>query len=677
MLPQAFPGRDGWLIVRVDASYPAGVTPLREVSREIRRLLREQRATVSQDRDLRAVYETRKSMLRTTAYRVRYAVFDTSTIASSEPGGADLERYYRQHLADFSAYDAATAKIRTRTLPEVRDEVKSRWRVVQRVERARSAAARRAQAWRAGRRDRALESQAAVLRDAGPSPLGGPVDNGTFGRVVGDSLTARAGALGTGVAMLENGPLVFHVHQAIRDYIPSFEEYLPVLSGEQDIRRAEQEETEARARYDREPQRYAGGKALYYTELLIPYTEPIKIPLTRREVERYHFEHLDRYSAAEQVRARHILVSPEAPGAAADEAARKMAEELLRRLRAGEDFAELARRHSDDPPTQSKGGDLGFFGRGVMLDAFERAAFDLKVGETSEPVRTESGWHLIRLIDRLPLVAEPLVHVYPNVGFDAAAEKSERIAMASAESLLAVARTPAQLRAIAKRRQYDLLPREVAFNEFDIMAKELQPLLKTLSTTEPGQVVRRGRPVRGLGVLIAWLDSIAPARMTDWPSVRQRVIVEYRHARAIDALYAKRAELDSLAGAGLGLDSLAALWGGFERVTDVAPGKGIVGLGGAERVDSLVFGGAHPPGLAVGETSSWVELTRGIARVRLVERKRPGGDTVAQRIESQRRLKLERGLQSYFAQLSQTHNVRIIDPAMRDISLPTVPESAP
>ncbi len=677
ILPQVHPGRDGWLIVRIDKFSPAGVTPLRDVAREIRRVLREQHAMRTSEPELRALYENRKSMLRTTAYRVRYAVFDTSAIAPANPSAADLEQYYRRHLADFSAYDAVTAKIRSRALAEVREDVRARWRRDERIERSRLIAARLEQAWRAGRRDRGVESQATLLRDAGPLPLGAPADTGYFGSVVRDSLAARGGALGTGVAALPRGTLVFHVHQVVRDFVPSFQEYLPILRTEQETQRAADEEAGARARYDRDPERYSGGKALYYTELNIPYREPMNVPLTRQEVERHHLENLDRYSAPEQLRARHILVSPEAAGQAADEAARLKAQGLLQRLRAGEDFAELARRYSDDEPTRGKGGDLGFFGRGVMLDAFEHTAFALKVGDTSDLVRTEAGWHIIRVIDQLPLVAEPLKYVYVNVGWDAASRKSERLALGTAESLLAVSHTPAQLRAFAKRMKYDLLQREVPFNEIENMTQELQPTLRTLAAMEPGEIVRRPRPLKGFGVLIAWLDSIGTSRKSDWPTARDRVIAEYRRVRAIESLYAKRNELDSLAHAGFSLDSIAALWGGFERITDVAPGKGIVGLGGAERVDSLVFGGKLAPALSNGQLSDWVELTRGIARVRLVERLRPGIDAVSARTENHRRLETERALQKYFLRLSQTHTVRILDPELREITLPPLPESAP
>jgi peptidyl-prolyl cis-trans isomerase D len=96
----------------------------------------------------------------------------------------------------------------------------------------------------------------------------------------------------------------------------------------------------------------------------------------------------------EQVLARHILVdTPEE------------AQEIYERLQAGADFAELARTRSKDTGSGANGGDLGWFGRGAMVGEFEDAAFSLEVGEISEPVQTEFGYHIIQVIAReeLPL----------------------------------------------------------------------------------------------------------------------------------------------------------------------------------------------------------------------------------------------------------------------------------
>lgn len=91
---------------------------------------------------------------------------------------------------------------------------------------------------------------------------------------------------------------------------------------------------------------------------------------------------------AKQVHAAHILVKKE-----------DKARELLAKVNAGESFSELAKKHSDCPSGKS-GGDLGWFGRGQMVKEFEEAAFNGQKGTTVGPVRTQFGWHLIRVLDQ-------------------------------------------------------------------------------------------------------------------------------------------------------------------------------------------------------------------------------------------------------------------------------------
>lgn len=109
-----------------------------------------------------------------------------------------------------------------------------------------------------------------------------------------------------------------------------------------------------------------------------------------------------------EVHARHIvvLVSPKASNEDVEKA-RKKAEELAKEARhPGVDFAELAKKKSEGPSAPD-GGDLGYFRRGVMLPQFDRAVFSLKVGEVSEPVRTNFGWHVIKVEDRRAPEAKP------------------------------------------------------------------------------------------------------------------------------------------------------------------------------------------------------------------------------------------------------------------------------
>ena len=91
----------------------------------------------------------------------------------------------------------------------------------------------------------------------------------------------------------------------------------------------------------------------------------------------------------------HILIEPQ-PSTDRRAEALARAEAALVRVRSGEDFSELARQYSDDPGTAPAGGDLGFFSKGQMVPGFEEAAFSLELGEVSEPVETEFGFHLIK-----------------------------------------------------------------------------------------------------------------------------------------------------------------------------------------------------------------------------------------------------------------------------------------
>lgn len=117
------------------------------------------------------------------------------------------------------------------------------------------------------------------------------------------------------------------------------------------------------------------------------------------ELRRYYAENEARYTRAQERRASHILIaSPKEQGAGERQKARQRAEELLQQARkAPATFAELARKHSQDPGSAAKGGDLDFFGRGAMVKPFEDAVFAMKPGEISPVVESDFGFHVIQL----------------------------------------------------------------------------------------------------------------------------------------------------------------------------------------------------------------------------------------------------------------------------------------
>lgn len=118
-----------------------------------------------------------------------------------------------------------------------------------------------------------------------------------------------------------------------------------------------------------------------------------QVNVTPRDVA--DFQKLYLSGESDYVSLSHIVVAPK-PSGEKVEKAREQAQELLARLKAGEDFAELAREYSEDPGSGTQGGDLGFFSQGTMVPEFEKVAFSLNPGEVSDLVQTKYGIHIIR-----------------------------------------------------------------------------------------------------------------------------------------------------------------------------------------------------------------------------------------------------------------------------------------
>jgi len=160
-------------------------------------------------------------------------------------------------------------------------------------------------------------------------------------------------------------------------------------------------------------------------------------PVADAEVEKYYAARAREFEAPRQARASHVLARvPEAGGSAAEDKARAKIADVIRRAKAGEDFAKLARELSEDPGSAPKGGDLGLVSAGEVVPQFEQALFALKKGEVSpEPVRTPFGFHAIKVFEVRAGGRKPLREVAPQIRERLAAEAAEAAARARAEAI--------------------------------------------------------------------------------------------------------------------------------------------------------------------------------------------------------------------------------------------------
>jgi peptidyl-prolyl cis-trans isomerase D len=176
-------------------------------------------------------------------------------------------------------------------------------------------------------------------------------------------------------------------------------------------------------------------------------TARAKATVTDAQVQAEYNRRSPEYTTQEEIRASHILLRTEGKK---EEEVRATAEGVLKQARAGADFAGLAKKYSDDEANRDQGGDLDFFTRGRMVPEFEDVAFKLTPGQISDLVKTQYGFHIIKLVDKKPGSVKPLSEVRQQImeqlRADAAAEQLGQLA----QRLEGEIRTKADLERSAK-----------------------------------------------------------------------------------------------------------------------------------------------------------------------------------------------------------------------------------
>jgi peptidyl-prolyl cis-trans isomerase D len=167
----------------------------------------------------------------------------------------------------------------------------------------------------------------------------------------------------------------------------------------------------------------------------------LKVTVPAADIQRYYNSNISQYQTPEQVRASHILLKTEGK----DEAAvRKQAEAVLAQVKGGADFAALARKVSEDT-SKDQGGDLDFFARGRMVPEFETAAFAMAPGQTSELVKSQFGFHIIRVTDKRPGTIRTLDEVRAQIQDTLQQEIADQQLSTRAQQLQARIKDPGDL----------------------------------------------------------------------------------------------------------------------------------------------------------------------------------------------------------------------------------------
>ena len=172
-----------------------------------------------------------------------------------------------------------------------------------------------------------------------------------------------------------------------------------------------------------------------------------KVVVPPTDVQRYYNDNIQQYQTPEQVRASHILLET----AGKNEAdVKKRADDIAKQVKGGADFAELAKKVSEDKGSAANGGDLDYFGRGRMVPEFEQAAFSMQPGQISDPVKSQFGYHIIKMVDKRAGSTRSLDEVRPQIQQQLAMETADQRITQQARDLEKSINDPGDLDTAAK-----------------------------------------------------------------------------------------------------------------------------------------------------------------------------------------------------------------------------------
>jgi peptidyl-prolyl cis-trans isomerase D len=334
--------------------------------------------------------------------------------------------------------------------------------------------------------------------------------------------------------------------------------------------------------------------------------------IAEADLKQHYQDNVQQYSVPEQVRASHILLKTEGKD---DAAVKKQMEEILAKVKApGADFAKIANQYTEEEVGKTRGGDLDFFGRGAMAKEFEEAAFALQPGQISPVVKTQFGYHVIKVTDRKAASQKSFEEVKGQIEDQMKWERAQAEAQRMADELAAVIKKPADLDTTAK-------PRGLAVAESDFFGREepitgvgMAPAVAERAfSMKDGEVSEAIRTPQGFAFIT--VTGSQASRLPTLDEAKTRVRTDVQKSKAVDA--AKQRASALAAQLKTGDFTAVSKTAGFEAKTTelISRGAPIAEIGVSPAIDAAAFA------LPVGGVSDPITTETGVAIVKVLEKK--------------------------------------------------------
>jgi peptidyl-prolyl cis-trans isomerase D len=350
---------------------------------------------------------------------------------------------------------------------------------------------------------------------------------------------------------------------------------------------------------------------------------------SQQAIQQYYNDHLNEYSMPEQARSRHILISvPAGADAKTDAVAKAKAELILKQLKAGGSWTNLAKGYSDDPGSKDSGGELGFAQRGKMVPEFDKAIFTQKINDI-EIVKSSFGYHIIQVEERQQAHTQPLSEVQPTIVAALTRNASAQAQSNFAQQLTSEAvKNGVEKTAAAHHLDLVITPPVARQGVIAALPDSAQILAKAF-------VAKQGDPPQsastGEGYAIFQVTAVVPAHAPAFADWKTHVVDDYRDEQLPALLSQKTADLAGKAKAMNDLAKAAKAVGATVKTSDLVGEAGQVpDFGEVGQVAPQLFD------MSVGAISGPIDAGRTGVVAKILLKQEPTADEMAKNIDQMR-----------------------------------------
>jgi peptidyl-prolyl cis-trans isomerase D len=341
------------------------------------------------------------------------------------------------------------------------------------------------------------------------------------------------------------------------------------------------------------------------------------------DVQAYYNAHQEQYQVKDQVKVRHILIAvPAGADAKTDAAAKVKAEDILKQIKSGGNFADLASKNSDDPGSKGQGGELGWLDRGKTVPEFDKVAFSLAPGQTSDLVKTQFGYHILQVEEKKTAHLRPLAEVKPEIVPVLEQQRAGAAEQTFASTLAADAKKNGLEKAAAARGLHvvttDYLPKDGVIPGLSDGTVLLTQAFAEVKGADPASVST------GDGFAVFQVTDIKAAHAPEFAAYKPHILEDYRDQQVPQLLNAQLNKLDERAKVLNDLKKAATEMNVPVKTSDLVGKDGQVpDLGAMSGAGSVAFS------LAKGAISGPINTGRTGVVLSVIDKQEPTSDDIA------------------------------------------------